>query len=615
MCVLCQQFGAEYGSQFHASAAGPGGGDPEGAAPLTVATFAPTGDAYVDGVLSGIKWGVTSFTFSFPTSASYYGSGYGSGEPSDNFEAFNPVQQNAVRETLAMYSAVANLSFTEMTETSSAHADLRYAESDMPATAWAYFPTTNPVGGDSWFNNSSGWYDNPVMGTYAWASIVHETGHAVGLKHPHSPFGDFGAMPADRDSLEYSVMSYRSYVGSNNGGYTNGSTSYPQSLMMYDIAALQEMYGANYDTNSGDTVYLWSPSTGRLSINGVAQVAPAGDKVFMTLWDGGGSDTYDFSNYTVALGVDLRPGEWTTLSATQRASLGGGHQAAGSIANALLYNDNPASLIENANGGAADDTIMGNAADNRLKGGGGNDTIDGGGGANTAVYTGVWANYAQVDLGGGTWRISDLRGGSPDGVDTLVNVQNLQFSDGIAAVGEALHDDPPPEEPDDPPGDTPVVVDDTYYRTGRLFAASVENGVLANDSDPDGDPLTAALVSGPGSGRFNFNDDGSFWYYSRGTGTATFQYKVTDGVNESAVATATIHYGEEVEVAPVAEAAGATPSSATSAVVRLLDELMLWADEHHNDHDDHQDESPAHADDLVILTGITGDDHSDFAVS
>src|SRR5690606_1581901 len=99
-------------------------------------------------------------------------------------------------------------------------------------------------------------------------------------------------------SLEYSVMSYKSYVGSTAGGYTNSSDSYPQTLMMYDIAALQVMYGANYSTNSGDTVYSWSATTGRMSINGVAQATPVGNKIFLTLWDGGGNDTYDFSNYT-----------------------------------------------------------------------------------------------------------------------------------------------------------------------------------------------------------------------------------------------------------------------------------------------------------------------------
>ena len=84
--------------------------------------------------------------------------------------------------------------------------------------------------------------------------------------------------------------------------------------MMYDIAALQTLYGANYTTNAGDTVYKWNPTTGQKSINGVGQGAPAGNKIFMTIWDGGGHDTYDFSNYTTNLTVDLTPGGWTTTS-------------------------------------------------------------------------------------------------------------------------------------------------------------------------------------------------------------------------------------------------------------------------------------------------------------
>ncbi len=205
-------------------------------------TVAPTGNAYVDGVLSGTKWAVTTLTYSFPSSASFYGSGYGSGEPTSNFEALNSVQMDATRDALAQYSAVANITFKEITETSTQHADIRLAESDKPSTAWAYYPTTLAAGGDAWFNNSTGYYDNPVLGTYAYAAFIHEIGHGLGLKHPHETSGSFAAMPLDKDSLEYSVMSYRSYVGqSTSGGYTNPYGNYPQSLMMYDIAALQEM--------------------------------------------------------------------------------------------------------------------------------------------------------------------------------------------------------------------------------------------------------------------------------------------------------------------------------------------------------------------------------------
>ena len=84
-------------------------------------------------------------------------------------------------------------------------------------------------------------------------------------------------------------------------------------------------------------------------INGVAQGAPGSNKVFMTLWDGGGTDTYDFSGYDTDLTVSLQPGEWTTTSTQQVANLGDGHYATGNIANALLYQSNPASLDRKCN--------------------------------------------------------------------------------------------------------------------------------------------------------------------------------------------------------------------------------------------------------------------------
>ena len=56
-------------------------------------------------------------------------------------------------------------------------------------------------------------------------------------------------------------------------------------------------------------------------------------------------------------------------------------------------------------------------------------------------------------------------------------------------------------------------------------------GVLANDSDPDGDSMTASLVSGPSSGTLDFNSDGSFVYTPSASffGSISFTYQVTAG--------------------------------------------------------------------------------------
>jgi hypothetical protein len=67
--------------------------------------------------------------------------------------------------------------------------------------------------------------------------------------------------------------------------------------------------------------------------------------------------------------------------------------------------------------------------------------------------------------------------------------------------------------------------------------------VLANDSDPDGDPLTITGFTNPASGTFNFNQQtGTFAYTPAAgfTGQVSFTYTVSDGIL-SANATATIN--------------------------------------------------------------------------
>src|SRR3712207_719880 len=107
-----------------------------------VATYSPTTDPYVNGVLGDLKWAGNSFTYSFPASASYYGFSYGDGEPGNAFETLDPAQRAMTRSALTMYASVANLTFTEVGETAIQHGDLRFAMSDLPNTAWAYFPST-----------------------------------------------------------------------------------------------------------------------------------------------------------------------------------------------------------------------------------------------------------------------------------------------------------------------------------------------------------------------------------------------------------------------------------------------------------------------------------------
>lgn len=357
-------------------------------------TATGTGNVNIDALISGSKWSTLSLTYAFPAAASQY-------DPAvylptlDETSDFRPATGgliDAVRYAMRQFSDVSGLQVSETGATSTA--TMLIARTGQAATAFAYLPETAPSkGGDVWFGYDTA-FDAPRRGDYAWVTTLHEIGHALGLKHAHAAIGGTGPyeddtgiisqpVSADRDAIEFTVMSYRSHVGQDlvlTDSYTNEDYGYPQTLMMLDIAALQRMYGADFGTNAGDTVYRFSPSTGEMFINGTGQGAPGANRLFLTIWDGGGTDTYDFSAYTENQSIDLRPGNWSLVSTAQRADLGEGFYASGNVYNALQYEGDGRSLIENATGGTGDDTIVGNAAANVLKGGAGRDSLAGGDG-------------------------------------------------------------------------------------------------------------------------------------------------------------------------------------------------------------------------------------------
>ncbi|MFK0011757.1 FG-GAP-like repeat-containing protein [Streptomyces sp. NPDC091027] len=90
---------------------------------------------------------------------------------------------------------------------------------------------------------------------------------------------------------------------------------------------------------------------------------------------------------------------------------------------------------------------------------------------------------------------------------------------------------------------TPTAANDSYGHIGADTPLTVAApGVLANDGDPDGNTLTAALVTGPAHGTLTLAPDGSFAYRpgSAYAGSDSFTYRATDGTVDSNVATVTI---------------------------------------------------------------------------
>lgn len=377
-----------------------------------------TGNPDIDGILWGYKWDARSLTYAFPKStAEYLKSGYVGIE---SFQAFNAAQQTAVKTILASIASFTGLTFKDVSGTGTTGL-LRFAEAKRMnytddehvalATGWhvpgnssaeasppelgfdGLAPYSAPYAqGDGWY--SRGDYRSVLKGGFAYcAGLMHETGHNLGLKHGHVKQEGHGTLfpqlPYDHDSLEYSVMTYRQFPGQH--GDFDDARFHPTTYMQDDILALQTLYGANFAYQGGKTVYRWSAETGEMFVNGVGQGAPESNHILMTVWDGGGQDTYDLSNYKDGVVIDLRPGAWTTTTKAQLANLGtnGGegpaHYARGTIANAQLFKGNTASLIENANGGSGDDRLIGNQAANVLNGGQGVDRLAGGAGDDTYV--------------------------------------------------------------------------------------------------------------------------------------------------------------------------------------------------------------------------------------
>ena len=93
--------------------------------------------------------------------------------------------------------------------------------------------------------------------------------------------------------------------------------------------------------------------------------------------------------------------------------------------------------------------------------------------------------------------------------------------------------------------DAPVAHDDAYNTDEDQTLTVAAPGVLGNDTDADGDALTAAEVAPPTHGTLTLNPDGSFEYVPDGNfhGTDSFTYLANDGSADSNVATVTTDVG------------------------------------------------------------------------
>lgn len=312
-----------------------------------------------------------------------------------------------------------------------------YGYSYSSATATISSVTENAAAGDVWLNANTHWIETDwLAGGSAYATLLHEMGHALGLKHPFEATANGFTLDSAFENTSHTVMSYHqapqstvvSVSGTPSGFSWQTSPVQPSTLMPMDIEALQYLYGANTSTRTGDDIYQWANHADLLH----------------TIWDASGFDTIDCANQTLTCLIDLTPGSYSSIGLRQTdAELRLGLDLPSWFTEALptdIYNGSnnlaiaKGVLIESAIGGTANDTITGNTLANTLAGLGGNDRLGGGDGFDTAVYSGPRADYVIA----GEVDVFTVTGS--EGTDTLTSIENLRFSDGdvLTSVGLGL---------------------------------------------------------------------------------------------------------------------------------------------------------------------------------
>src|SRR5262245_32655132 len=176
-----------------------------------------SGNSKIDPLLVwGERWSNPTISYSFPqagTSSWINNYGGGSNEPG-GLQGFNSSQQQAARDALASWAAVANLNFVEVPDNGSEAGTIRFGFSTVVhgtgAAAWAYYPDGGfPEAGDVWVDPNEPSNLQMQPGKFGFSTLVHEIGHAIGLDHPFiNFFASEPVLPAAQDNQRYTIMSY-----------------------------------------------------------------------------------------------------------------------------------------------------------------------------------------------------------------------------------------------------------------------------------------------------------------------------------------------------------------------------------------------------------------------
>lgn len=348
----------------------------------TVTTF--------EAILSGYSWnGVsvsgrpTFITYSFDTTYAATFTGVFPEPFLQSFQAFTAAEQDLARQAIQLWGEASGLTFFEVP---AGQGDIRFGaydfrlgpESIEDSLAFAYNPFVLNFPNGAWEEEFGG--DIFVdLGQATFDTLLHEIGHALGLKHPFE--GETVLDPA-LDDLTRTVMTY------------NPAGGPATKLGTLDVEAIQHLYGPN--SADGTQAQTWSWDAARQ---------------ILTQAGGPGNDTLA----GVATADRITAGAGSDYVMTR----GGADQVDGGEGDDTLAGGAGADTLD---GGAGDDSVDGDPGDDIIRGGAGDDGLWGMTGSDT-LDGGEGDDY--VSGGPGTNR---LVGGG--GNDTLYSVSGADTIDG-----------------------------------------------------------------------------------------------------------------------------------------------------------------------------------------
>jgi serralysin len=385
----------------------------------------------------------TEITYGFRSNAPTYNTSQHNQQ--NSFERVSISEMAMVREALSAWSNVANIKFVEVNTGGYTDAATmlfgNYISRTDGSNGFAYYPSSKNTApssreGDVWLNNYDGSFFNVQRGKYDFATMLHEIGHALGLSHP----GDYNAGSGitltyannaefREDTRQYTVMSYfqASELGADHG------SQYTKTPLLLDMIAIQQIYGFNTTGSSGDDIYGFSSTRGPTYL-----LTDGSDKAVFSIWDSGGVDMLDVSQYTSNQKISLVDASFSDIGGlTKNISIAAGavvENARGGSGDDIITGNYTGNSLwggsgdDQLNGGSGNDRLYGEDGNDILVGGRGDDVMDGGAGSDIAAYLAIRGDYSVSKLADTI--VVRAKAEYSDGVDTLVHVERIDFIDG-----------------------------------------------------------------------------------------------------------------------------------------------------------------------------------------